>query len=309
MRLTDIVVRNIITRLLHGEDYRGEILALINAEFLQYAVEFFGKVAQAKLKNDQVDGDWYKREFLPASGLTKSDIIINAGLNEKTIANTYGSASREVVLKVAPAHYDELYQAISELAEKNNDIDLTLTIKFRGVSVDLNITESLMVINTLAVKRAQLRGGAWSTAGKSVEIPLMQTLCALFKVSSDYYKAKGLTTQGREVDFYLINSQGVKYLCEVKLMGKGNPESADAVIARDSHVFVADTLSDLNKIQLTQRGIKWVELKTADGYKKFLSVLHDLAIPAHAFMGDLDARLPEIFARIFTSENAANENP
>lgn len=33
-------------------------------------------------------------------------------------------------------------------------------------------------------------------------------------------------------------------------MGKGNPESADAVIARDSKVFVADKLSDLNKKQL-----------------------------------------------------------
>jgi hypothetical protein len=30
---------------------------------------------------------------------------------------------------------------------------------------------------------------------------------------------------------------GNRYKCEVKLMGKGNPESADAVIARDSRVL------------------------------------------------------------------------
>ena len=36
-------------------------------------------------------------------------------------------------------------------------------------------------------------------------------------------------------------------------MRRGNPESADAVIARDSRVFIADKLSDMNKKQLTNR--------------------------------------------------------
>jgi len=55
------------------------------------------------------------------------------------------------------------------LIEAEPDLDLTLTIKLRGVSVELNINESLIVINTLAVKRSALRGGLWSTAGKKVE--------------------------------------------------------------------------------------------------------------------------------------------
>jgi hypothetical protein len=41
-----------------------------------------------------------------------------------------------------------LYNSISELIETQSEIDLTLTIKFRGVSVELNINESLIVINT-----------------------------------------------------------------------------------------------------------------------------------------------------------------
>ena len=65
----------------------------------------------------------------------------------------------------------------------------------------------------------------------------------------------------REVDFDLKNGNE-KFRCEVKLMGKGNPESADAVIARDSKVFVADKLSDLNKEQLDERGVEWVELRS-----------------------------------------------
>ncbi|MEJ7700895.1 MAG: hypothetical protein WKF71_14795 [Pyrinomonadaceae bacterium] len=44
-------------------------------------------------------------------------------------------------------------------------------------------------------------------------------------------------------------------------MGKGNPESADAVIARDSRVFVADKLSDMNKRQLNSRKVDWIELR------------------------------------------------
>ncbi len=35
----------------------------------------------------------------------------------------------------------------------------------------------------------------------------------------------------REIDFYLINN-GENFRCEVKLMSKCNPESADAFIAR-----------------------------------------------------------------------------
>ena len=36
MTLTDAVLRNVIRKLLAGEDYRAEIIALIDAEFLQY---------------------------------------------------------------------------------------------------------------------------------------------------------------------------------------------------------------------------------------------------------------------------------
>ena len=58
--------------------------------------------------------------------------------------------------------------------------------------------------------------------------------------ASHFIKDKGKKVD-RAIDFYLLN-KGKEYLCEVKLMGKGNPESADAIIARDTNVFVADTL-------------------------------------------------------------------
>ncbi len=305
MTLTEQVTKNIISRLIKGQDYRIEILALINAEFLQFAINFFEKIVQAKLQNKDVL-DWYKKEFLNPA-LSSDDIAINSGLNKKTITNMFNSATKEIVIDASNEHYEILYNSISLLIEKQSGIDLTLTIKFRGVSVELNINESLIVINTLAVKRAALRGGLWSTAGKRVEKPLMQTLCMLFDIPKENYAIhlKGAKSKKedkldfeREVDFYLI-SNGQNHKCEVKLMGKGNPESADAVIARNSKVFIADKLSDLNKTQLDSLGVNWVELRSEEGYQRFEKVLQELNIPYKKFSGDIDKKLTEIFALIF----------
>ena len=303
MTLTEQVAKNIIRKLLKGEDYRIEIVALINAEFLQFVIEFFKKVVNAKFAHQRITADWYKREFLDPD-LPKEDIAINAGLNMKTVTNMFNSGKKEVVIDASNDHYDTLYESIKELADSEEDLELTLTLKFQGVSVDLNISETLIVINTLAVKRAALRGGLWSTAGKRVEKPLMQTLCKLYSVSEDYYTAE-LKGQGeqedftREVDFYLLKDDA-QYKCEVKLIGKGNPESADAVIARDSAVFVADKLSDTNKQQLDSLGVAWVELRDANGVQKFKIVLESLEIPfIDVDLRNLDSEVERIFDEIF----------
>lgn len=305
MTLTEQVTKNIISRLIKGQDYRIEVLALINAQFLQFAMDFFEKIVQAKLRNKDVI-DWYKKEFLnPALG--SEEIAIHSGLNKKTITNMFNSATKEIVIDASNEHYEILYNSISRIIENQSEIDLTLTIKFRGVSVELNINESLIVINTLAVKRAALRGGLLSTAGKKVEKPLMQTLCMLFDVLKENYAIhlKGAKTKQedeldfeREIDFYLI-SNGQNHKREVKLMGKGNPESADAVIARDSKVFIADKLSDLNKTQLDSLKVNWVELRSENGYQRFEKALQSLNISYSKFSGEIDKKLTEIFALIF----------
>jgi len=195
MTLEGIVVKNIIRKLLAGEDYRVEVVALLDAEFLKYVLEFFERVVQAKLRNQSITIDWYKKELLDLQ-LPPKDFAIHAGLNEKTIRNMYGSAKREIVLEVSLEHYETLYNAIQELTSQN-DVDIILTIKLRGVSVDLNINESLIVINTVAVKRAALRGGLWSTAGKQVEKPLMRTLCTLLRVPKRYFDQRRVPTHLR----------------------------------------------------------------------------------------------------------------
>ncbi len=57
MTLAGIVIKNIIRKLLTGQDYRSEIVTLLDAEFLQFAVDFFKRVAWAKLENKNVTVD------------------------------------------------------------------------------------------------------------------------------------------------------------------------------------------------------------------------------------------------------------
>lgn len=303
MTITEQVAKNIIKKLLKGEDYRIEVVTLINAEFLQFAIDFFKKIVDAKLKNKDITVDWYKKEFLNPN-LPARDIAINSGLNKKTIHNMFNSSTKEIIIDASNEHYDALYEAIKNLVDTEHDLELTLTIKFKGVSVDLNVSESLIVINTLAVKRAELRGGLWSTAGKRVEKPLMQTLCGLYGVPSKNYalKIKNKVVEKndfeREIDFYLVEGKN-QYKCEVKLMGRGNPESADAVIARDSKVFVADKLSDTNKKQLNSLNIEWVEMRSDGGFKKFETVLEHLKIPHEELPESIDKKLELVFKEIF----------
>ena len=302
MKLEMEVVKRIIRKLMNGEDYRIEVVLLLDATFLEFALDFFEKVVHAKLKHENISTDWYKKEFLNP-GLPKEDIAINSGLNMKTIANMRNTATREIVLSESNLHYDQLFEILNELAKTDRELELTITIRLNGVGVDLSLSESLVVINTIAVKRAALRGGLWSTAGKRVEKPLMETLCELYKVSSENYSIRiasgAIAVEGefeREIDFYLC-SLGVNHKCEVKLMGKGNPESADAVIARHSKVFVADKLSDSNKRQLDSLDVLWVELRSDVGYRKFGEVLDGLGIPHTKPSEDIEASLTEILNR------------
>ena len=297
MTLTETVTKNIIKKLIHGEDYRIEIVTLINAEFLQYAIDFFKEVVDAKLRNKDISVDWYKKEFLNPK-LSSDEIAINSGLNKKTIINMYNSGKKEIVIEASNEHYETLYNVIDQLIKVETDLDLTLTIKLRKVSVDLNINESLIVINTLAVKRSALRGGLWSTAGKRVEKYLMKTLCKLFDIPKQYYDQSRLPASMREVDFYLITDNR-NYRCEVKLMGKGNPESADAIFARESDLFVADKMSDLNKTQAEKLNTEWVELRAEKGFRRFTEVLDKFGIPYTPLEIEIDEKLDSVFSEIF----------
>lgn len=285
--------KEIIRHLINGRDHRARILAIINEHFLEFAIGFFKKVVLAKIDKETITIDWYEAAFLNTN-IKPVDFAIHAGLNKKTIENSYGRG-KGIVIDVSKTFYSELKRTIEFLINNNEGLDLKLTITLNDASVNLNITESLIVINTNAVKRAALRGGAWSSLGKQVEKPLMTTLCRLFQVPETHYRAvRGKNKDKREVDFYVIDNAGKEYECEVKLMGKGNPESADGAHAHASDIFVAATISQTGKDQCENAGMKWVELRSENGYRKFLDILRELNIPCADFDGDVNLRLDEI---------------
>jgi hypothetical protein len=300
-----LVVREVIRKLIKSQNYRTVTQTEINAKFLAYCLNFFQKVVEAKLIGSTITADWYKDNFVMNEKIKPEERAIYAGINKKTINNYFNAAPKEIVITASEDNYDSLVESISHLIDRNNDIDLTLNIKFKGISIELNLNESLVVITSLAVKRAAITGGAYSAIGKNVEGPLMLTLCKLFNVPNNHYS---MTIDGgsrasygefdREIDFFLLNGTN-HYKCEVKLMGKGNPEVADAVIARESKIFVADELSDLNINQLTSLGIYWTSLRKESGFLRFEEALKGLGIPyTLPDISRLDVLIDDIFKEI-----------
>ena len=285
LTLSKSSARDIIVRLLTGCDYREVVVYLINEEFINRALEFLREVAKAKVDGEKISEDWYKEKFLNAN-LPKADIATNAGTNLKTIGNARQTQAQSVVWEVSLENYRRMQEMVDELValcEQDAPIDISLKIKVGDVLVELTLNETVIVINALAVKRAAIRGSYWSSAGKRVEKPLMETLCRLFSVSDKHFRVKSKAGKEeafeREVDFYLVADNGEEKKCEVKLMGRGNPESADAVIARGSAVFVADKLSDTNKLQLDSLGVAWVELHEDARFDRFAATLDKFGIP------------------------------
>ncbi|MEQ3452212.1 CfrBI family restriction endonuclease [Enterococcus cecorum] len=280
------VIEKTVDRLILGEDYREEVVNSINAVFFDFTMDFFKKIVTAKINDEGITIDWYKKYFISGENFDAVESAIYAGLNKKTITNIYGSATKTIVLSAANNNFEYLSNFIGELEKDSTDgLAISIKISYKDVTVDLSLTESLLVINALATKKLQLRGGAWSSIGKKVEKPLLDRLCKEAgvpkeNIDNSQFKKDKSKKFDREVDYKLISSEGKIYRIEVKLMGKGNPESADATIARDSDIFVADTLSEQNCNQLYDRGVEYIILKdNPDSIQDFKKVLDRLNIP------------------------------
>ena len=286
MTFGDAAVKNTVRKLLRGEDYREEIINAINSLFFDFSIKFFRQILDAKFNGENINMNWYKKFFISSGNFAPEDAVIYAGLNRKTITNIYGSSTREIMLNAASDNIEYLRSMLTELEnDSDNNLAVTISIRHNDITVNLSLTESLIVINALATKKIQIRGSAWSAIGKRVEKPLLDELCRLAGVPDEnkdnrqFIKDRNLSYD-REVDYRLINREGKIYRVEVKLMGRGNPESADATIARDTDIFIADTLSEQNCAQLSARGIEYLTLKgNNDSLNDFISILSKLNIP------------------------------
>jgi len=58
------------------------------------------EIVEIKLNNKEITANWYKEEFLDPKKVTMDNIIINFGLNKKTISNMYNTARKEIALTI-----------------------------------------------------------------------------------------------------------------------------------------------------------------------------------------------------------------
>lgn len=286
MTFENQVIENTINKLVQGEDYREEVINAINVEFLDFTVHFFKEIVNAKINSEDISLEWYKKNFINNDTLNPADSAIYAGMNKKTITNIYGTANKEVVLDVANSNFEYLVTMLEELENDiNSNIGISIKLTYNNIYAELNLTESLLVINALATKKMAIRGGAWSSIGKKVEKPLVTKLCRMCKVpfvniDASVFKKNEELDFDREVDYRLINEEGEPVRVEVKLMGRGNPESADVIFARDTRLFIADTLSEQNKNQFRANNVEFLELKgNKNIVEEFREILKRLNIP------------------------------
>lgn len=277
-------IDNTIEKLLKGEDYRNEVINAINANFFDFTISFLKKIALAKTNNEDLSLNWYRNNFINNKEITPNESAIFAGINKKTITNIYGTATRNVVLEAANANFDYLASMIDEL-KQDDKIELSMGLSYCDNHIELNLAESLLVINALATEKAAIRGGAWSAIGKKVEKPLVTKLCTICGVPKEnmdesIFKQNLELDYDREIDYKLYDINKNPIIVEVKLMGRGNPESADVIYARDTKLFIADTLSDQNKRQFDSNNIPYIEMKNNKNIiSDFQKALDKLNIP------------------------------
>lgn len=228
MKFNEMVIKQTVDKLISGKDYREEVVNAINIEFLDFALEFFKKILKAKINDTNINLTWYKKNFINGNEINPDDAVIFAGMNKKTVSNIYGSATKEIMINVANNNIDYLESILKSLGNESDNIGISIKISYKNISVELNLSESLLVMNALATKKIALRGGAWSSIGKRVEKPLILELCRLSGVPQEYinadiFKKDSKLEFDREVDFKLYNfNKRKEYRIEVKLMGKGN---------------------------------------------------------------------------------------
>ena len=285
MTFGEDAVKSAVSKLLSGNDYRDEVINAVNAEFFDFTLKFFHEIVDAKFFGHDINLEWYREHFIDGDILPE-DAVIYAGLNRKTITNIYGTASREVMIDAARNNFAYLRNMLDELDnDSRNDLAVSISISRNDVTVRLSLTESLLVINALATKKLQIRGGAWSAIGKRVEKPLVDELCRRSGVPEEFIDRENFRRDknlpyDRETDYRLKSMTGKTYRVEVKLMGRGNPESADMTIARDTDIFIADTLSAQSQSQLKERGTEFLTLR-GNGriVSDFTEILDRLNIP------------------------------
>ncbi|MFW9971909.1 MAG: CfrBI family restriction endonuclease [Candidatus Odinarchaeota archaeon] len=306
-------IRQVVKSLMIGEDYREDFLAVLDTLYMEAYLDYFKKVVNKSsyqvqtgieqfTNNEESDNisnkyRWYE-ELMLNEDLDKTDIALNAGINMKTINNMHNTTRKEVVKESAKKHFNELVEVMKQHEDDINQIDLKLNLSYDNTNVNFNTNEILIMINAMATIKSNIRGGIYSSLGQQIEKPLMLTLSKMLQVPEEYYTEPDEYEDKRQADFHYFKTieddEIEKINCEVKLMGKGNPESADAAMARYTHIFIANKISDTQKAELKENKILWIETQGNNKLlEDFSKILKELEIPNSPFNGKYTEHIDE----------------
>lgn len=83
MTFENDVIESTVNRLLNGDDYREEVVKSINAVFLDFTINFFKKIVEAKMNDEGITLEWYKKYFILGNNFSADEAAIYAGINKK----------------------------------------------------------------------------------------------------------------------------------------------------------------------------------------------------------------------------------
>ncbi len=117
---------------------------------------------------------------------TKKEALWFGGLNEKTVKSMSGTDKREVCIQLGKQNLQMIQNLINELSTDSVP-HIEVSIYYRGKTVTLSESESLLIVNAMASMKLTIQGGAWSEVGKKSEKRLLFTIFEMLGIPSSQY--------------------------------------------------------------------------------------------------------------------------
>ena len=260
-------IDKIIISVLKGKDYRPYVLATINKRFVDTVYLLLKKILEARQKNKSED--WWIKELVENSAISKRELLWFVGLNNKTVTNMANTAKREVCIDLGKENINSIKMLAEEIEKMHDGLPyIEIKLKHRKEEIILSEKESIQVLNTISAMKLTVQGGAWSEVGKKVEKKLLFTIFEMlclpsknYVLVSDEMKKKGFVGN-REIDGIILSDDHKKIIqIEFKLLGIGNPEIGDEALAREVGLFLVDRMTTMMIEEGKKKGVNIIELR------------------------------------------------
>ncbi len=304
MKVNANTIKRLIKSILLNENHRLILTASKTDASISFFNDFLNSISERKtLTNDHSFNGLFQGIEESFFGEYLSSISIeeekakNLGIPGKTIGDAMGSKSKEKINEGI-----RLFQPIIDqiISEKNFDLQ-QVKLNFSDSSHVINSEEFMKLLLASSTWISAINGGFNSSFGKQIEKPIMLTLCKIFNVDQSNYHEYDQLDEGdysRETDFYLRGSRQRDIKCEVKMMGRGNPESIDSAWRKGVKVFVGFEISETGKREANDKGVHTLELRDKL-WIKFDKILNHFKIP-NSFDEDWEENIDDYLDEIFS---------